>query len=111
MLNEPTVVSGSGGVSAAARWTKGEQSIELHVRAALGIVDYVWGTDRFGHKDYLRVLDRVGAYPGFSADPIEPFEHLAVDLKGVASPVLELTEDEFHDIARRVRALPKPGLP
>jgi len=35
---------GSGGNFAVARWTRREQSLELHTRFALGIVLYGWGT-------------------------------------------------------------------
>jgi hypothetical protein len=77
----------------------------------LGIVTYTWGNDHSATREYLRVVGRVGAYPGFSSEPIESFQHLADDLAGVASPILDLTRDQFHGIAQRVRDLPKPGPP
>jgi hypothetical protein len=110
-LVEATIVDGSGGSAAVGRWAKTDRSIETHVRGALGIVDYTWGTDRISHKDYLRALGLRGAYPGFSSDPIQSFQHLAEDLRGVAAPVLQLTRNQFGDLLRMVSDLPKPRLP
>lgn len=110
-LGEPRIARGSGGLAAVASWVKEQRTIETHVRGALGIVTYTWGADRFDHKEYLQAVDRVGAYPGFSSDPIESFVHLAADLEGVASPLLDLSGEEFHHIAQKVRDRPGPGLP
>jgi hypothetical protein len=56
--------------------------LELHVRDSLGLVRYHLGSHSASHEYYMKEL---GAwprceYPGFSNDPLDPFERLAHDL-------------------------------
>ncbi len=74
---------GSGGHFAVGRYSNGDRSITLHVRHALGIVEYRWREQSINHADYmtsLGVRDRA-AYPGFSGDPLDSFSHLLSDLQ------------------------------
>jgi hypothetical protein len=103
--------TGSGGDYAMARWVCGDRFVETHVRHALGIVDYGWGTLKIGHRDYLRVVGVQGAYPGYSADPIEGFRHLAADLAGPASRLLDCTHDEFAAAVESAAQLSTRRLP
>src|SRR5271166_373877 len=75
----------SGGAFAAGRFSKGSQYLEFHFRHSLGKVIYGWGDATLSHADYLRGLDATGAYPGYSADPLDGFRHLARDLAGPLS--------------------------
>jgi hypothetical protein len=103
--------NGSGGPMAMGRWIAGERSIETHVRYALGIVTYQWGSLKFSHQDYLRVLGVKGAYPGFSDDAIDGFRYLAADLAGPVRPMLTCDRDEFASIVEAAAGLPSRVLP
>jgi len=72
----------SGGAFASGRFTKGSQYLEFHFRHSLGLVVYGWDDATISHADYLRGVDKTGAYPGYSADRLDGFRHLALDLAG-----------------------------
>jgi hypothetical protein len=75
----------SGGDFAAARFTRGEQYLEIHFRYSLGLVTYGWGDSLLSHADYLAGLAETGAYPGYGTGPLDAFRHLARDLAGPLS--------------------------
>jgi len=81
---------GSGGEFAIGSYRKGDQSVELHFRWALGIVKYRIADDSLDHKEYMRLLGVADqtAYPGFSDDPLDGFRHLRLDLERFAEPFL-----------------------
>lgn len=103
--------AGSGGTFTVARWTRGSQYIELHVRQALGIVRYGWGSESFDQAHVLGALGHSrGAYPGFSDDPVDGFRHPAEDLAGPLRPVIVDPSTAAHDAARAYTP-PTPSLP
>ena len=93
----------SGGQSAAGRFTKGSLYLEFHFRHSLGLVVYGWGDATLSHADYLRGLAATGAYPGYSADPLDGFRHLALDLAGPLSGFLD-GDRSGYDQARHAAA-------
>lgn len=97
---------GSGGHFATARWIKGEQFIELHMRWALGIVRYGWSDEVFDHLHIVGALAVSKSYPGFSDDPLDGFRHLAQDLKGPLSGILG---SENREVLACARAWNPPG--
>jgi hypothetical protein len=95
---------GSGGEFAVGYYEKGDQSVELHFRFALGIVNYRIADDCLGHKDYMRLLGVAdqASYPGFSDDPLDGFRHLRSDIERFAGPFLTGKERErFAELVRR----------
>lgn len=110
-LAETAQGKGSGGAFATGRWLCGERSIEIHVRQALGIVDYRWGDLTLSHQQYLRVQDVGGSYPGFRDNPIDGFRHLAEDLAGPVHPMLVCDHAEFAALVEAAHALPDHFLP
>jgi hypothetical protein len=76
---------GSGGNFAMARFTRGDQYLEIHFRYSLGLVTYGWGDSRLSHADYLAGLGKAGAYSGYGTDPLDGFRHVAQDLAGPLS--------------------------
>jgi hypothetical protein len=94
---------GSGGDFAAGRFTRGSQYVEFHFRHSLGLVVYGWGDATLSHADYLRGLDATGAYPGYSADSLDGFRHLALDLVGPLSGFRD-GDRKGYERARRVAA-------
>jgi hypothetical protein len=98
---------GSGGRFATTRWTRGDQAIELSFRTSVGMVVYRWGAEVYEHKHVVGALRVTASYPGFSADPLDGFRHLASDLAGPLSPVLATdTSDalaqvrEWHPVSK-----------
>ncbi len=85
--------------------------METHVREALGIVEYRWGSLKLAHQDYLRVRGVKGSYPGFSDDPVDGFLHLAADLAGPARPLLVCDHAEFAVLVEAASTLPTRRLP
>ena len=83
-------LQGSGGEFAVGYYRKGDQSIELHFRWALGIVKYRIADDALDHEEYMRILGVADqtAYPGFSDDPLDGFRHLRSDLERFAEAFL-----------------------
>jgi hypothetical protein len=110
-LGPPDAGNGSGGHFAFARWTRGAQYLETHVRGALGIVTYGCGDRSFSHQDYMRWREIRGAYPGYSDDPVDGFRHLVADLSGPAAPILALDDEKFLETANAVEAMPRRYLP
>jgi len=106
---------GSGGEFAIGSYRKDDQSVDLHFRWALGIVDYRIGDQCLGHKEYMRVLGVAdqAAYPGFSGDPLDGFRHLRSDLERFLEPFLTGKDrDRFADLIRKSKAIEgRPKLP
>jgi hypothetical protein len=73
---------GSGGRFASGRFVAAERELELHFRESLGLVTYRMGEFELDHVSYMRHLGSYGKnqYPGFSANPLDGFRHLAFDL-------------------------------
>jgi hypothetical protein len=96
---------GSGGRFATGRFTRDDQYLELHVRRSLGLVTYGWGDDSLSHGDYQAGLGAGGAYPGFGADVLDGFRHLAQDLAGPLSGFVTGDRDGYD---RSLRAAGQP---
>ena len=97
---------GSGGEYAIAHYRKGDQSVELHFRWALGIVNYRIAENVIGHKVYMRLLGVADqtAYPGFSEDPLDGFRHLRSDLERFGEPFLTGKERQrFADETQKTK--------
>jgi hypothetical protein len=94
---------GSGGAFASGRFAKGSQYLELHFRHSLGLVVYRWGHGTISHADYLRGMNKTGAYPGYGADPLDGFRHLASDLAGPLCGFRDGDREGFER-ARRIAA-------
>jgi len=104
----------SGGPFAVWVFDRGDRSIELHVRSALGIVMYRVGDASLEHRafmDELGVVDR--AYPGFSDDPLDGFRHLLEDLRKHGESFLDGSGDggflvwaSRHELGEQLRRLP-----
>jgi hypothetical protein len=102
--------SGSGGAFASGEFVRGDRRLELHVRDSLGLVRYHAGSHSASHEHYMKELGvwRQCHYPGFSADPADPFERLAHDLNfagdfrsGDARLLLRASADEKTAVAER----------
>ncbi|HVS07688.1 MAG TPA: hypothetical protein VHK65_16190 [Candidatus Dormibacteraeota bacterium] len=103
-LEEPQ--QGSGGEFAIGYYRKGEQSVELHFRWALGIVKYRIADDSLDHKQYMGLLGVADqtAYPGFSDDPLDGFRHLRSDLERFGEPFLSGKErNRFPALVREAK--------
>lgn len=101
----------SGGAFAAGRFTKGSQYVEFHFRHSLGLVVYGWGDATLSHADYLRGLDAAGAYPGYSADPLDGFPRLALDLAGPLSGFRGGDRSGYDRARRAAVGAPRRKLP
>jgi hypothetical protein len=69
----------SGGQFAFGSYFSAERRLELHYRYSLGLVSYRFGELSIDHVSYMKaVLGSAGGnrYPGFSDQPISPFEGL-----------------------------------
>jgi hypothetical protein len=97
---------GSGGAFATGRFTRGDQYLELHFRRSLGLVTYGWGGSVLSHADYLAGLEVTGAYPGYSADALDGFRHLAQDLAG---PLSGFRDGDRSGYDRSLRAASRPA--
>jgi hypothetical protein len=102
---------GSGGRFAVGRFTKGSQYVEFHFRYSLGLVVYGWGDATLAHADYLRGLDLTGAYPGYSADPLDGFRHLALDLAGPLRGFINGDRIEYERVRSAAAEAPRRRLP
>jgi hypothetical protein len=100
----------SGGHFAAGAFTKGTRRLELHFRFSLGLVSYSVGAASLSHSDYMRALGcrKEAAYPGFSADPLDGFRHLASDLERFGDEFLRGTDQQFVVRAEWVANHPEP---
>jgi hypothetical protein len=70
----------------------------LHYRNSLGLVTYHFGLLSLDHDSYMRaVLGPNGGnhYPGFSEEPLAPFEGLKFDLEHYATAFLLGEKEEF----------------
>jgi hypothetical protein len=82
---------GSGGDFAVAAFVLPDRQLTLHFRQSLGMVTYDAGTEPLEHIPYMIALGVARSelqYPGFSADPLEGFRHLAHDLDEFAAEFL-----------------------
>ncbi len=100
VLSPITTGRGSGGSFAVARWNRDTQAIELHVRFGLGVVHYCWGDQSFDHRHVVDALGVAASYPGFSADPVDAFRHLAEDLCGPLASVVGPDHRNAFDVIR-----------
>jgi hypothetical protein len=100
---------GSGGDFATTCWTRGAQAIAISFRASLGMVEYRWGDESYDHSHLVGALGVTASYPGFSADPLDGFRHLAADLEGPLAPVLR--QDAGEVLARLQAWHPTRTLP
>lgn len=105
-LGPTSLGHGSGGEFGVCRWMREAQSIELHVRFALGIVRYAWGDEAFDHAHIVGALGVATSFPGFSNEPIDNFRRLAADLAGPLAPVLGRTSEI---VLASARAWTPPG--
>jgi hypothetical protein len=100
---------GSGGAFAVGSYSNGTWSLELHVRRALGIVNYKVGQASLEHRVYMKALgvQRQAAYPGFSDDPLDGFRHLRSDLERFATAFLRReNSEEFRQMTLLLKQNP-----
>src|SRR5262249_9054433 len=94
---------GSGGSFAVGRYSHGKWWLELHVREALGIVNYGYGDTSIEHRPYMEILGvrDQAEYPGFSTDPVDSFRHLRPDLERHAGVFLRRDQpNPFQSLCR-----------
>ena len=107
--------TGSGGSFAFCEFRRGSflpwcrlRRLRLHFRYSLGLVEYEAAGVTLSHEDFMwSVLGRRGVtkYPGFSADPLDGFRHLASDIANYAQVFLEGTDNNFIEVAERLATL------
>jgi hypothetical protein len=88
----------SGGPFASGSYINGNRSLELHVRASLGLVTYHYGDSSLTHTDYMAAVleGKTGnKYPGFSSDLLDAFRDLAFDIENFANAFLTGDAIEF----------------
>jgi len=88
----------SGGPFAYGAYVLGGRKLELHYRHSLGLVTYHFDGLSLGHDSYMRaVLGPNGGnhYPGFTEEPLAPFEGLKFDLEHYATAFLLGDKEEF----------------
>ena len=96
---------GSGGRFARGSFVRGNRRLDLHVRRALGIVEYHVSEQSLSHERYmLAATGRRGTYPGYSSDPIDGFRHLAADLEAHGQIFLSGTDEQFAGLWERATA-------
>ena len=98
----------SGGRFASAVFRRGDRSLEVNFRYALGMVSYHLGKASLSHDDFmLSVLGKPWAshYPGFSNDPLDGFRHLREDLEQFASDFLLGSDTAFLCHVKNAAAL------
>ncbi len=96
---------GSGGRFARGRFVRGNRHLDLHVRRALGIVEYHVSEQSLSHEWYmLAATGRRGAYPGYSSDPIDGFRHLVTDLEAYGQVFLSGTDEQFAGLCERAKS-------
>ena len=111
----------SGGLYASGEYLRGDRRLELHFRWSLGLVKYHVGGLSLSHADYVRAVKATAGateqakYPGFSANPVDGFRHLADDLAHFGETFLSGSDAEFaalhawakeHPQAKGLAALP-----
>jgi hypothetical protein len=87
-------VAGSGGVAALGEFRRGPCFVRLHVRGALGIVEYGLDGTPYPPARHHDVVGRLGvaqqaAFPGFGDDPLTNFDMLRGDLERLVRPLLQ----------------------
>lgn len=88
----------SGGPFAYAAYVFGGRKLELHFRHSLGLVTYHFDDLSLSHDSYMRTLlgpNGGNHYPGFTDDPLAPFEDLKFDLEHHATAFLFGNKEEF----------------
>jgi hypothetical protein len=92
---------GSGGLFARGAFVRGERRLEFSARYALGEVLYRAPGVVLGHEEYMRVAAGRArhAHPGFSADPLDGFRHLASDLARFGAAFLSGSDAELAAVA------------
>ena len=71
------------------------------------MVTYHVGERHVEHPAYMRAVlgpDGGNQYPGFSAEPLDAFRHLANDLTKFCGGFLSGSEEDFEAIANKVAA-------
>ena len=88
----------SGGLFAFGFFVFGDRKLELHYRHSLGLVTYHFDRLSLAHDSYMRAVlgpNRGSHYPGFSEEPLAPFEDLKFDLEHHATAFLLGDKQEF----------------
>lgn len=86
-------VHGSGGVAALGEFRRGRCFVRLHVRGALGIVEYGFDDTPEPLPAHCDIVERLGVaqqaeFPGFGDDLLANFTLLLADLKRFVAPLL-----------------------
>jgi hypothetical protein len=96
----------SGGPFAFGAYASAGRKLELHYRHSLGLVTYHFERHSLSHKSYMRAVLGSGGgnhYPGFSEEPLAPFEDLKFDLEHFATAFLVGDLEEFRRCVQRAR--------
>ena len=100
---------GSGGPFARGAYVRGHRRLTFSVRWALGDVVYHLGSAASPHEFLVLALQgRRGAYPGFSADPLDGFRHLRADLEAQMAVFLSGSDEALAAALVRANAAPRP---
>ncbi len=112
-LSEVSLTRGSGGTGATCAFTCGQKRLELHYRYSLGLVTYHVGEASLLHEDYMRLkgVGKQASYPDFPKQPIESFEHLALDLASFCKDFVQGSGKEIAELSGLARNHPKNRLP
>jgi hypothetical protein len=106
---------GSGGSFASGAYQKEGRRLELHFRYSLGLVTYSIGQDSLDHENYMRLLGVYGQnkYPDFTADPLESFRSLAMDIQNYCQNFTSGDGKDFQALAAKLKKNPAmfKGLP
>ncbi len=86
-------VQGSGGVAARGEFRRGPCFVRLHVRYALGIVEYGFDDTPEPLPVHRDIVERLGVaqqaeFPGFGDDLLANFTRLLADLQRFVAPLL-----------------------
>jgi len=102
--------AGSGGPFAFGNYVSGDRRLELHYRSSLGLVTYHFADISLDHPSYMKAVlgtDGGNRYPGFSDEPLAPFEGLKSDLENYASAFLLGDKKQFADYANSSKRRPR----
>jgi hypothetical protein len=100
----------SGGNFAFGNYLCGSRRLELHYRFSLGLVTYHFAELTLDHASYMKALlgmDGGNHYPGFSDEPLAPFEGLKFDLEHFASAFLLGDKGQFADYVEESKKIPR----
>ncbi len=92
--------TGSGGEFSSGAFYRDNCHLELHFRYSLGLVCYHIDQCSLEHETYMRLLG-VGKnqYPGFTADALQSFHHLADDIEKYCDSFTASDGREFRELA------------